>query len=542
MTADAETYPSRNLAYGYINGQLYFPTSWYSTDIPGSYNWAANEWTKYDNGSWLQASREAIEYCMDPRNFFDDVQIFQFMDTASALSYEDSLIAVQSIFKSDYLSQSGEEARLYDYVNEDGTYHYLTYAEAISQIGLELNLNQVTLASRLYQENSGGKSPLVTGNYTFYLSDGSEIKGGYYNHFNVNASGNSNSEIITNGLRKAYNSGWNTVYKSLKGGAEEIMKSFVSRGQTTTYSQKFNVDSSSSRLFWGQYMQNITAPQTESQNIYKAMVAANAVDSDLTFIIPVFKDMPEDTEYPTKDGNPNYKIGAMYINGESIVGFNADKVEYIVETESDSIKINLLAYAQTSTLTYKDQSNTGKLSLSIDLDYGENILDFVCTAENGDSRIYRILATRIGEPPIIEDEPDNIPEEPEDIPEEPPVVEPPVETPTEPEKPTETPQEPDIEEPDENPEEEPKEEPPIDDRLEWPSFNPETPETAITDLNADGEWDIFDAALIYSHILGTKILPDEILPNADLNQDGEVDIFDAAVIYQYILGHRESIG
>ena len=35
---NAEIYPSRNLAYGYINGQLYFPTSWYSTDIPGSYN------------------------------------------------------------------------------------------------------------------------------------------------------------------------------------------------------------------------------------------------------------------------------------------------------------------------------------------------------------------------------------------------------------------------------------------------------------------------------------------------------------------------
>lgn len=500
---NAEIYPSRNLAYGYINGQLYFPTSWYSTDIPGSYNWAANEWTKYDNGNWLQASKEAIEYCMDPRNFFDEVQIFQFMDTASALNSNNSVAAVQSVLKGPYWNQSGQDSNVYDYINDDGTKHYLTYAEALVQIGQQLNLNQITLASRLYQENGGGKSPLITGTQAFTTRDGSYIDGGYYNYFNINASGNTNSDIIQNGLRKAYENGWDTKYKSLLGGAEEIMKSFVKRGQTTIYSQKFSVDSSSSRLFWGQYMQNITAPQTESVNIYKAMVEAGAIDSDLTFIIPVFENMPESTEYPEKDGNPNYKLGSIYVNGTSVDGFDTDRVEYTLNTNMAEIKVNLLAYANTTFITYKDISTEGKLSTVIPLEYGENLLDFVCTAQNGDSRIYRLVVNRLI--------PDNITPPQEIAP-----------TPSEEENSNETPT----------------------DNIKDPEWNPE-PEDNITsvsnDINQDGVWDIFDAAIIYSHILDTCQLTEGQLILADINKDGEVDIFDAAIIYQYILGYIDTI-
>ena len=516
--SDAEAYPSRNLAYGYVGGKLYFPTSWYATDISGSYNWAANDWTKYDNGSWLQASKEAIAYCMDPRNFLDDVQVFQFLDTASALDPVAAEQAIQTILKSDHYKQSGEQTDLYDLIDEDGNKRYLTFSQALAQIGAELGLNQISLASRLYQENANGTSPLVTGTREFSTEDGKVVPGGYYNYFNIGASGNSNAAIIENGLQTAYKNEWDTRYKSLKGGAEEIMKSFINRGQTTTYSQKFSVDSSSSRLFWGQYMQNITAPQTEAQNIQKAFAAADALNSDLTFIIPIFKNMPDECPRPTKDGNPNYKLGSIYVDGSSVSGFNTDTLSYKYSTDSNAIKINILAYAGTTSISYVDpvtketKSSNGKLKETIGVLPGSNNIEFLCTAENGDTRTYVLNVTSyyVDETPETDITTPTEPEKPVE-PEPPPVQE------TEPMTPETTPQEPS----------EPQE----------PEQETTKPAGKYIDANQDGEWDIFDVAVIYGHILGTTELEDWQLALCDVNHDGAVDIFDASVIYQHILGH-----
>lgn len=548
--SDAEAYPSRNLAYGYVGGKLYFPTSWYSTDIPGSYNWAANNWTKYDNGSWLQASKDAIAYCMDPRNFLDEVQVFQFLDTAAALDPVDAEKAIKTILKSEHYMQTGEQADLYDIIDDEGIKRYLTFPQALAQIGAELGLNQITLASRLYQENSGGNSPLVTGTREFSTEDGKVIPGGYYNYFNIGASGNSNGAIIENGLQTAYKCGWDTRYKSLKGGAEEIMKFFVNRGQTTTYSQKFSVDSSSSRLFWGQYMQNITAPQTESQNVYKAFVAADALDTDLTFIIPIFENMPDECPRPEKDGNPNYKLGSIYIDGESIANFNTDTLEYSWSTDESSIRINALAYANTTTISYIDPANeeaitqTGKLKNTINLNTGKNEIELTCTAENGDVRVYKLIVTSTYVPESTEPEEEaTTPPEPTDPPQnnvpETDETEPPTEQPTEPPKgeteETQPETQPPVTEPEETtPETQPSEPttPPVEDEEE----DVITPGKYL-DANQDGEWDIFDVAVIYSHILGTTQLEDWQFELCDVNHDGTIDIFDASVIYQHILGH-----
>ena len=80
---EAECTPQRNLVYytSDTSSPFYRPSSWYSTTIPGSYNWAANAWTPFDSGEWYQASLEAMEYCIDPRNFLNDTQIFQFLDS-----------------------------------------------------------------------------------------------------------------------------------------------------------------------------------------------------------------------------------------------------------------------------------------------------------------------------------------------------------------------------------------------------------------------------------------------------------------------------
>lgn len=51
----------------------------YKSLVDGAYNWDNGTWTGFDGSAWVAASEEIIKYYMDPRNFLDDVFIFQFM-------------------------------------------------------------------------------------------------------------------------------------------------------------------------------------------------------------------------------------------------------------------------------------------------------------------------------------------------------------------------------------------------------------------------------------------------------------------------------
>lgn len=52
-------------------------SSWKSTDA-GKFDWTTSSWPGFDGATWVAASKEILEYYMDPRNFLDDTYIFQF--------------------------------------------------------------------------------------------------------------------------------------------------------------------------------------------------------------------------------------------------------------------------------------------------------------------------------------------------------------------------------------------------------------------------------------------------------------------------------
>lgn len=51
----------------------------YKSIVDGAYNWESSTWTGFDGSTWVAASDEILRYYMDPRNFLDEVSIFQFM-------------------------------------------------------------------------------------------------------------------------------------------------------------------------------------------------------------------------------------------------------------------------------------------------------------------------------------------------------------------------------------------------------------------------------------------------------------------------------
>lgn len=47
--------------------------------MDGAYNWDTSTWTGFDGSTWVMASEDILRHYMDPRNFLDEVSVFQFM-------------------------------------------------------------------------------------------------------------------------------------------------------------------------------------------------------------------------------------------------------------------------------------------------------------------------------------------------------------------------------------------------------------------------------------------------------------------------------
>lgn len=261
--------------------------------VPTSSSYAG-EWicpicgdTTYDSGKWHCASQSALKYMMDPRNSLNSSDIFQFLE----LTYTDYKIeTIQAMLKK------------YDFWNNE------SYINAIIEASKKYNVNVYYVIARILQEQGNGTSPLVKGEgyNDQYI--------GVYNVFNIGASGSGKDNVILNGLARAEQEGWTSIELSIDGGVEFISRGYINRGQNTMYLQKFDVDSSEAGLYWHQYQQNIMAPQNEGTKLRVAFEECESLDMDYTFIIPVYKNMP-DTAYerPSTDNKETPEINSNLV-------------------------------------------------------------------------------------------------------------------------------------------------------------------------------------------------------------------------------------
>lgn len=235
------------------------------------------------DGPFYTASKSAVAYAMDPRNFLNENTIFQF-ETLSFSSNVHKVESVEKILSSTPMG-SGEYKNKYKFkgqwieMNE-------TYAEMIMRLSKKYNISPTHVASRIRQENSGD---IVNG----ALINGSE---GVYNFFNIGAvPGADGNSAVTNGLNYARDNGWTTPQKSIEAGIAVLVKNYIQYGQDTIYFQKFDVNNpygNADWLFASQYMTNIMAPYNESRSAYSGYVKSGMIDSAFEFHIPVYNNMP----------------------------------------------------------------------------------------------------------------------------------------------------------------------------------------------------------------------------------------------------------
>ena len=266
-----------------------YTDNWKNTN-PGEYN------VEVDSG-WVDASRIAVEYAMDPRNFLNYVRVFQFEE----LSYNSRTNTTSSIEKVLYGTEFYNQ--IVEYKNSSGT-NIVTdkkYSELILSAAKTSGVSSFHLASRIKQE---------VGPFLSHSSISGTVSGfeGLYNFYNIGATSSSEPMgAIKNGLQYAkdgkgastatknkYLIPWNTKERAITGGAIFIGSSYINLGQNTIYLQKFHVyDTSDDELFWHQYMTNVLAPYSESKLIYTGYANGNLLDTSMSFVIPIYENMPD---------------------------------------------------------------------------------------------------------------------------------------------------------------------------------------------------------------------------------------------------------
>lgn len=286
---DNEMRGTRSLVYVTVKD------SWKSKE-PGDYDASTGKYDGKSGNNWLRASREAVEYNLNPVNYLDEYHVFAF----EQLSYNPSIHNIdgaEAIIANSWMSHRPLE---------DQPYSGFNYSNFFMQAAMDSGVSPYHLASRVLQEQGRGNvadktnnTPLISGKF------------GVYNYYNIGASGKTDVEIIENGRAYAEKKGWYTRALALSGGAQILGKEWINRGQDTLYLQKFNVDNSDGVIYEHQYMQNLQAPMAESGTVYRAYEGCGAIDSNFVFKIPVYNNMPNE-EPPVDEEKVSQFVTRLY--------------------------------------------------------------------------------------------------------------------------------------------------------------------------------------------------------------------------------------
>lgn len=204
--------------------------------VPLSYSdsWKCMENGKYNveiDSGWVNSSKRAVEYTMDPRNFLNEVRIFQF----EKLTYDENINTEDGVNKILYGTEFYNRNVSYKDTNGNVINTQKTYANLIMNAGIYSGVSPYHLAARIKQE----VGPFIT-----HKSISGDVSGynGLYNFYNIGATSSIEPlGAIKNGLEYALNGKgklsntemqnqfipWNTPERAITGGGVFIGQSYI---------------------------------------------------------------------------------------------------------------------------------------------------------------------------------------------------------------------------------------------------------------------------------------------------------------------------
>jgi len=340
-------------------------SSWKSME-PGAYDYTTNSWVVFDGNDWVSASQGLIAYYMDPRNFLNDTEIFQF-ETLSYNNTYQSIDGIENILEGSFMEGS--------YVDTDGWTG--TYAEAFVYASQKSGVSPYHLASRCIQEVGIQGSAATSGTVSGYE--------GIFNFYNIGATSSGNPVSLGLSFASQYNETyflpWDTKWEAIAGGAVYLGTRYINVGQDTLYLQKFNVQGNTP--YTHQYMTNVQAPSLEAARMADAY--GTTANQAIAFQIPVYLNMPETLcPIPVGSGNSATTLSSLSVEGYTLSpAFHKDTMEYNLEMSEMVYSVSITAEAFDANSVV---SGTGIVELA----EGLNTVYITVTAQDGSNAIYTI--------------------------------------------------------------------------------------------------------------------------------------------------------
>lgn len=365
--------------------EMVYAPSYRSTD-KGCYNYLNNTYTIRDGSTWVTASRKAVYYYMDPRNWLDSTNIFMFEDDGYNPSYQ-TVSVVGSVVK-------------YNSVLKEN-------AEAFVTAGSKYDINPIYLASKSYTE-IGGYVSMINGHKFTY--NGVKYKN-CFNAYNIGASdgsdaatrglvyanGGSVSKDYARGTGTSYSRAWSTLEKAIIGGASYLSKGYISNRQDTKYLEHFNVRNGLSNVGTHVYMTAVFGPKSMAYATASAYDDYGIMEKKLIFYIPVYSSMPEKVSSKpstsfSKDNNYYLKTLNFTYGDSTVRLIKNTKLSYTktftktVDNTVDSVNINAIRARSGATVS----GDTGTQALNP----GTNTFKIKCKSSSGLTRTYTINIVR----------------------------------------------------------------------------------------------------------------------------------------------------
>ena len=327
---------------------------------PENYNWTTGKWKTY-SGNWTDASKEVIEYYMDPRNFINTDAVYMFMQQ----SYTEGTATeaeLAEFVKGSYLANG------FDAAQDDAVYAG-SYVKIILDAAKQANVNPYVLASTLILEQGReGKSDLISGTTEKYP--------GYYNFFNYKASG---EDVIANGLAYAKEQCWSSRSKSIIGGAKLYASGYIAVGQDTYYYKDFDVQDINP--YTHQYAQSIYDHRSSAKLIRE--VYMSKTNLSLTFRIPVYKNMYEKAPaYPPE----NDTLNNYYFTDIDVAGLSP---AFSMYNQSYTLNVS----GNTTVYVKMPQTATYSGNATYSLKAGKNVVKLPVRSQSGYDNFYTLTVT-----------------------------------------------------------------------------------------------------------------------------------------------------
>jgi len=243
------------------------------------------------------ANSEITSYFMDPRNFINERNLFQFLEISYnkdlyTKDFIGKLVAQYPVFnKGEKITFVMSDEKHPDYQKEVT----MTYTDIIMKAAEVSQMSPISMIIKIVQEVGAEGSASTDGKHAKYPNT--------YNFFNIGAS--DTGDAILNGMVYANNKGWHCPYTSIVEGAMFNSDNYIKAGQNTAYFYKYDcvgnkilkageTQKITTNDLYHQYSTNVQDPYSQSASLFNTYLNNDLLDENLNFIIPVFNNMPEE--------------------------------------------------------------------------------------------------------------------------------------------------------------------------------------------------------------------------------------------------------